>query len=93
MDKNTNSGSCADSCEPAKSCCKVENVISVDERGVMVLPKEIRDKAGIRPGDKLAVITWDRDGRVCCITLVKSEELAGMVKDLLSPMIEGLANK
>ncbi len=27
------------------SCCKVEALISVDERGQMVLPKEMRDKA------------------------------------------------
>ncbi len=34
------------------SCCKVESLISVDERGQMVLPKELRDRANIRPGDK-----------------------------------------
>ena len=38
-------------------CCKVESLISVDERGQMVLPKDLRDKAGIKPGDKLAVIS------------------------------------
>ena len=32
-------------CEPAE-CCKVEAMVSVDERGQMVLPKEIRDKVG-----------------------------------------------
>ncbi|MHA1431222.1 MAG: HgcAB-associated protein HgcC, partial [Candidatus Freyarchaeota archaeon] len=26
-------------------CCKVEAIISIDERGQMVLPKEVRDKA------------------------------------------------
>ena len=31
------------------------SLISVDDRGQMVLPKEIRDKANILPGDKLAV--------------------------------------
>ena len=51
------------------SCCQVEAVTSIDERGQMVLPKEIRDKAGIRAGDKLAVITWRKEGQVCCISL------------------------
>ena len=37
------------------SCCKVEALVSVDERGQMVLPKEVRDKANIKSGDKLAV--------------------------------------
>ena len=36
------------------SCCRVESIISVDERGQMVLPKDLRDKANIRAGDKLA---------------------------------------
>jgi len=51
-----------------------------------VLPKETRQKADIGAGDKLALVTFERDGRVCCISLVKVEELAGMVKGLLGPM-------
>ncbi|MFQ5917963.1 MAG: HgcAB-associated protein HgcC [Candidatus Binatia bacterium] len=69
-------------------CCKVESLISVDDRGQMVLPKEIRDKAGIRAGEKLAVVSWEKDGEVCCISLVKAEDLTGMVKGLLGPMME-----
>ncbi len=69
-------------------CCKVESLISVDERGQMVLPKEIRDKAGIHAGDKLAVVSWEKDGKVCCLSLVKAEDLTGMVKGLLGPMME-----
>ena len=71
--------------------CKVESLISVDDRGQMVLPKEIRDKAGIRAGDKLAVVSWEKDGEVCCISLVKAEDLMGMVKGLLGPMMEELS--
>ncbi len=67
---------------------KVESVISVDDRGQMVLPKEIRDKAKIRAGDKLAVISWEQGGEVCCISLIKAEELAEMVKGLLGPMMK-----
>ena len=72
------------------SCCKVEALISVDDRGQMVLPKELRDKAGIKAGDKLAVTSWEKDGRVCCIILTKAEELVGMVKATLSPVIEDI---
>ena len=71
-------------------CCKVESLISVDDRGQMVLPKEIRDKAGIRAGEKLAVVSWEKDGEVCCISLIKAENLTGMVKGLLGPMMEGI---
>jgi len=63
-------------------------VISIDERGQMVLPKDVREKANIRPWDKLTMISWENDGHVCCFSLIKSEEIAGLVKDLLGPMMQ-----
>ena len=71
----------------SKSCCKVESLISIDERGQMVLPKDVREKAGIRPGDKLALITWEKEGSVCCLALMKVENLSGMVKGVLGPLL------
>jgi antitoxin PrlF len=68
--------------------CKVESIISVDERGQMVLPKELRDKAKISAGAKLAVTSWEKDGEVCCITLIKVEDLVEMVKGQLGPIIK-----
>ena len=75
------------------SCCKVEAVISVDDRGQMVLPKEIRERAKIRAGDKLAVISWEKDGEVCCISLIKVEGFTEMVKGLLAPMMNEIIAK
>ena len=69
-------------------CCKVESIVSVDERGQMVLPKEIRDAAGIRPGDKLAIILWKKGEEVCCMSLIKVDALTGMVKGMLGPMMK-----
>ena len=62
-------------CQTA-SCCRVESLVSIDERGQMVLPKELRDRAGIKAGDKLAVISWEKDGAICCLSLLKAEQLA-----------------
>ncbi len=76
------------SIEQGIGCCKVESIISVDDRGQMVLPKEVRDKAGIRSGDKLALVTMERGGEVCCIALIKIEELTGMVKEMLGPVMK-----
>ena len=73
--------------------CKVEALISVDERGQMVLPKELREKAKIHAGDKLAVIGWEENDRVCCISLVKAENLTEMLKDLLGPMAKEIIGK
>ncbi len=72
----------------AGACCRVESIISVDERGQMVLPKELREKAKIGAGDKLAIATWEKDGEVCCITLIKVDELVQMVKEQLGPIIK-----
>jgi antitoxin PrlF len=72
------------------SCCKVESLISVDERGQMVLPKDLREKAGIKPGDKLALISLEKDGAVCCFTLIKADSLAGGVRDFLGPVMQGM---
>jgi AbrB family looped-hinge helix DNA binding protein len=70
------------------SCCKMESVVSVDDRGQMVLPKELRQRANIEAGDKLAVISMERGGQVCCITLIKAGEFEGMVKNFLGPMMK-----
>ena len=73
-----------------RGCCAVEAIVTVDERGQMVLPKELRDKAGIKAGDKMAVATWNKDGEVCCITLIKVGNLGGMVKTMLGPVMKDL---
>ena len=67
-------------------------VVSVDERGQMVLPKELREKADIKPGDKLAVISWEKDGRVCCISLINVNEFADMVKSRLGPVLKEIVH-
>jgi len=71
----------------------VESIVSVDERGQMVLPKDIRERAKIRPGDKLAVVSMEKDGKICCLSLIRVEELEGMVKSVLGPVIEDIFKK
>jgi AbrB family looped-hinge helix DNA binding protein len=80
--------SCIEPTAEGVSCCKVESLISVDDRGQMVLPKEIRDKAGIRPGDKLALVSWEKNGKICCINLIKAEDFADMVRGVLGPIMK-----
>ncbi len=79
----------------AESCCgsgcQVESIITVDERGQMVLPKELREKAKIKPGDKFAVISWEKNGEVCCMSLVKTENFKGMIASLLGPMVKEMS--
>ncbi len=72
---------------------KVESLVPVDERGQMVLPKEVRERAGIKAGDKLALTTCEKDGKVFCITLIKAEDFATMVRDVLGPMLKDVLGK
>ena len=63
---------------------RVESIVTVDERGQMVLPKDIREKAGIKAGDKLALVTLEKNGKVCCIHLMKADELAGKAREVVT---------
>lgn len=76
-------------CGPVHGC-RVEAVLSVDERGQMVLPKDVREKARIRAGDKLALIGWEQDGKICCIMLYPVEQFSEPVKAVMAPMIKDL---
>ncbi len=81
---------CCGTTAQTKDCCRMESLLTVDERGQMVLPKELRDRAKIRAGDKLALVSWEKDGEVCCFTLIKADLLAERVKEFLGPLMGGL---
>lgn len=72
-------------------CCEVKAIVTIDERGQMVLPKEMREAAGIKAGDKLAVIAMFKDDSVCCLSLMKVEELSDAVRAKLGPVMKGMA--
>ena len=92
IDRNKNV-SCWSPKDKKIGCCRVESVISIDDRGQMVLPKEMREKAAISAGDKLAVISWKKDGKGCCISLIKAENFEEMVKGFLGPMMQDMIEK
>lgn len=71
-------------------CCKLEAVVSIDERGQIVLPKDLRERAGIKAGDKLAIVTSKEKGKVCCITLMQADYLTESIKKTLGPLFAEL---
>ena len=73
-----------------KECCKIDAVVSIDAKGQIVLPKDLREKAKLKPNDKLAVMAFERDGEVCCIMMVKAEALGEPVKKMLAPVLKGV---
>ena len=83
--------SCCASSGSNQPCCKVESVVSVDERGQMVLPKDLRDRANIKAGDKLAVVSWGQNEGVLCLALIKVDELNELVKQMLGPLFKEMS--
>ena len=79
-------------CNPLRdeTTSKVESVLSIDERGQMILPKDLRTRAGIGAGDKLAVVSHEKAGEICCISLIKVESLTEMVREVLGPMMKDI---
>ncbi|HVP96796.1 HgcAB-associated protein HgcC [Methanoregula sp.] len=69
--------------------CRLEAVLSIDERGQMVLPKDVREKIGAGAGEKFALVSWGKEGKICCLALTRVENLNDPVRDLLGPMIRG----
>jgi antitoxin PrlF len=80
---------CCDIAKQKENCsCRVESIITVDERGQMVLPKELRMRAKIGAGDKLALASWEKDGKVCCLTLIRVEDLVDIMKGQFGPLLK-----
>ena len=73
-------------------CCRIDAVITMDAKGQMVLPKDLREKANIKPNEKLAVVACEKDGEVCCIMMVKAERLVSAVTKTLGPLLRSVTN-
>ena len=71
-------------------CCQVDALVTVDGRGQIVLPKDLREKAEIKAGDKLVIISHESEGKVCCFSLLKADEFGETVKGVLGPMMKEL---
>ena len=37
--------------------------------------------------DRPTFTSWEKDGSICCLALMKAENLSGMVKDVLGPLM------
>jgi len=66
------------------TCCSIEAVVSVDERGQIVLPKELRDKFG----DKFVIASLQRDASLCCIAFIKADALNSIVAEQIAPLFK-----
>ena len=86
--KNQNDNPCTP--DISSGGCRMEAILAIDERGQMVIPKEVRDLAQIRPGDRLALVSCRREGEICCLMLIHNDRLTDMVKTVLSPVMKDI---
>jgi AbrB family looped-hinge helix DNA binding protein len=70
--------------------CKIDAVVTIDSKGQIVLPKDLRERAGLKPSDKLALVACEKEGEVCCIMMIRAEKLGGAVSKMLGPMLKGV---
>ncbi len=70
--------------------CQVDALITIDGRGQIVLPKDVREKADINAGDKFVVISHQSGGKGCCLFLVKADYFSETVKSTLGPLVKDI---
>jgi len=81
------------SCECEGDTCRIDAVVTMDAKGQIVLPKDLREKANIKPNDKIAVVACEKEGEVCCIMMVRADRLVGAVTKALGPLLKGVTNQ
>jgi antitoxin PrlF len=81
------------SCGCGGDICRIDAIVTIDAKGQIVLPKDLREKFNLKPNDKIAVIAYEKDGQVCCIVMIKAEKLSGAVNQTLDPMLKGVTKQ
>ncbi len=71
---------CCDSKEKDTCCCSVTAIVGIDEKGQLVLPKDIRNSIGLKAGDKLAVVSMGGKEESCCLMLMRADSLNDAVR-------------
>ena len=73
--------------------CRIDAVVTMDAKGQIVLPKDLREKADFKPSEKIAVVACEKNGEVCCIMMMKAERLVGAVTKTLGPLLKGVTKQ
>ncbi|MCL2475908.1 HgcAB-associated protein [Candidatus Bathycorpusculum sp.] len=73
--------------------CTINSIITIDAKGQIILPKDLREKANFKPNDKLAIVTCEKDGAICCLMMIKTEKLTDAVTKTLSPLLKAVTTQ
>src|SRR5512136_276118 len=52
------------------------------------MPKKNKKKYGINSGNKFVVVNMEKNGKVCCLSLLKVGNMEPMVKGILGPIMK-----
>ncbi len=61
----------------------IDSVVTVDAKGQIVLPKSLRERAGFKPNDKIALLSLEGEGEICCVIMMNVEKLGEAVTETL----------
>ena len=67
----------------------LEAIVTCDDRGQLVLPKDIRKQLQIEPGDKLAILKYVNE-KDYVLTLIKANALEKVIKGYMAPVVKDL---
>ncbi|MCL2685196.1 MAG: AbrB/MazE/SpoVT family DNA-binding domain-containing protein [Candidatus Bathyarchaeota archaeon] len=73
--------------------CTINSIITIDAKGQIIRPKDLREKANFKPNDKLAIVTCEKDGAICCLMMIKTEKLTDAVTKTLSPLLKAVTTQ
>jgi len=67
---------------------RVDAIVTVDSKGQIVLPKDLRERSKLKTGDKLAIMACEKEGELCCLIMVKAEGLGEAMRKAISPALK-----
>lgn len=68
----------------------VEAIVSCDDRGQLVLPKEVRKRLNIGSGEKLALLNISNNENEFFLTLIKATSLEDLIKNYMTPVVKDM---
>jgi antitoxin PrlF len=83
MSENLDNKCCSNDLDKNISDWNVESILNIDDKGQLVIPKDVRVKANFNAGDKIALISCKNEIDICCLLLVKSDKLIGTISDII----------
>ena len=74
------------------SCIHLAGTVTVGPKGQVVIPVEVREKMGVKPGDKLIALFQDNHKTVSFVTETEMQTMINKMGSHLTTMSEELTN-